>query len=237
MLNPQASKRTAQTTARFVEASLKPATERFQQKLDKDAARIADASLKASEYYLDRANYSINYRRRRALQLKSKADYQERKQARQRQVEYLRAVRKVHKDAKLARIEDIQLGPLAPKRDIGDLKDSFGTVANTVLHPPAVGKMDRAKEEAAVGQNRFCVHDRVVVIRGKEAGKIGTVTEVHDDSMQLSIRGFSGVCRVWTRFLACTNPSTGRIFTAWVDGQSSERPTQIPSNKSENTVS
>lgn len=194
MLNPRASKQTAQETARFVEASLKPAKERFQQRLDKDAARIADASLKASEYYLDRANYSINYRRRRALQLKAKADYVERKEARQRQHIYLRGAKKVYKDAKLARLEDIQLGPLAPKRDVGEKKDSFGTVSNNLLHPPPMDPAHRAKEEAAVGKNRFCVHDRVVVTRGKEAGKIGTVTEVDNESMQLSIRGFSGVC-------------------------------------------
>lgn len=196
-------------TARFAEASLKPATERFQQKIDQDAARIADASLKASEYYLDRANYSINYRRKRALQLKSKSDYAERKRARQRHVLYLREVRKLHKDAKLARIEDMVLGPLAPKRDIGELKDRFGTVGNNLLHPPEIGAMDRAKEEAAVGQNRFCVHDRVVVIRGKEAGKIGTVTDINKESMQLSIRGFSGVCHVLTHWLGRANASIG----------------------------
>ncbi|TID13652.1 KOW motif domain-containing protein [Venturia nashicola] len=178
---------------RSVNASFKSAKDRFQHKVDQDAARIADASLKASEYYLDRANYSINYRRRRALQLKAKADYQERQQARKRQLMYMQEARKVYKDAKLARKEDIQLGPLAPKRDIGKDKDGFGTVSNNLLHPPPLDPTFRAKEELAVGKNRFCVHDRVVVIRGKEVGKIGTVTEVNNDSMQLSIRGFNGV--------------------------------------------
>ncbi|QDS76280.1 hypothetical protein FKW77_001812 [Venturia effusa] len=193
MRSPQAAKFTAQKTTRLVEASYKPVADRYQQRVDRDAARIADASLKASEDYIDRANYSINYRRKRALQEKAKADYTERKRARQRHVLYLRDLRKVYKDAKLARLEDIQLGPLAPKRDVGELKDSFGTVPSNLLHPPPISAMDRAKEEAAVGQYRFCVHDRVVVIRGKETGKIGTVTDVNNETMQLSIRGFNGV--------------------------------------------
>ncbi|KAE9984509.1 hypothetical protein BLS_002211 [Venturia inaequalis] len=193
MLKPRPTNPTAQKTASFVKASWTPAKERFQQKSDNDAARIANASLKASEYYLDRANYSINYRRRRALQLKAKADYNERQQARRRQLIYMREAKKVYKDAKLARIEDIQLGPLAPKRDFGEAKDSFGTVSNNLLHPPPMDPAYRAKEEAAVGKNRFFVHDRVVVIRGKDVGKIGTVTDVDKESMQLSIRGFKGV--------------------------------------------
>lgn len=215
MLKPRAPGRAAQKTARIVEASLKPVSERYQQKTDKEAARIAEASLKASESHLDRQNYTINYRRKRALLRKSKEDYTERKRARQRQVLYLREASKVYKDAKLARREDMALGPLAPKRDVGEFKDKFATAKDDLLHPPPIGEMDRKKEEAIVGQNRFFVHDRVVVIRGKEAGKIGTVTEVNKDSMVLSIRGFGGVGHVLVQFLCQkTNAGLGRIPTA-----------------------
>jgi len=90
MLKSKATRKTAQKTQNILKASLRPIEEKIQQKSQKDAARIAEASLKASESFLDRKNYTINYRRKRALQKKAQQDFKDRSQLHQRHVLYLR---------------------------------------------------------------------------------------------------------------------------------------------------
>lgn len=223
MLKSRVTQKTAQKTARIVEASLKPVAERAQQKTQDDATRIAEASLKASEAFLDRANYTINYRRKRALQEKSKKEFQERKRMRQRHVMYLREVRKLERDAKLARKEDWALGPLAPRRDIGELKEKFATAPSTLIYPPELGGSDRKKEIDAIGENSFVVHDRVVVVKGRDAGKIGTIIDVDNASLTLTVGGLGGVSHLipyLRRYLAIfrAKANIGRISPTRLDG-------------------
>ncbi|KAI4717240.1 hypothetical protein E4T48_06590 [Aureobasidium sp. EXF-10727] len=82
------------------------------------------------------------------------------------------------KDEKHRRREEYEVGPLlAPRRDTGHLKDLYGTVDPSVIQTP---KLHWTMYKHL--KSPFAVGDRVLVVKGKDAGKIGTVNEVQHDS-------------------------------------------------------
>lgn len=91
------------------------------------------------------------------------------------------------KAARLARREDWLLGPLAPRRDLGSSKDTYGTVSPRIVE--GVRKSGPAHD--------YCITagDRVVIV-GKfpEKGRIGTVTEVRAKAETCIVKGFNLVC-------------------------------------------
>ena len=50
--------------------------------------------------------------------------------------------------------------------------------------------------KARMGDNVFKPHDRVVVLKGRDKGKIGTIQEINEDErMSATIEGINKVCR------------------------------------------
>ena len=99
--------------------------------------------------------------------------------------------RHVHSDIRTARAtqrEDWLLGPLAPRRDVGSLQDTYGTIhANRTRGVREKGD-----------QQDYCIEkgDRVVVV-GKEfrdRGKIGKVLSVDVKHNQCKIDDINLVC-------------------------------------------
>lgn len=99
------------------------------------------------------------------------------------------------KTAHLQRKEDWELGPLAPRRDVGNAKDTYGTVPSTQvdLRPSSE---EREKGIALFG-GKYCSirsGDRVVVLAGRDKGKIGKVLDVMPEEGGVKIQGVNMVC-------------------------------------------
>ncbi|KAH7356643.1 hypothetical protein BKA65DRAFT_495117 [Rhexocercosporidium sp. MPI-PUGE-AT-0058] len=84
------------------------------------------------------------------------------------------------KDARLARREDYEMGPLAPRRDVGDQKDTYGTVSlNRTRGRPLHGKEKWDILNFWGGKFLNIVkEDRVVILEGRDKGKIGKVIAI-----------------------------------------------------------
>lgn len=87
------------------------------------------------------------------------------------------------------RREDWILGPLAPQRDVGDMKDTYGTVSRRELR--GVEKLEGTWKDWCIKEG-----DRVVIVGAKQRdrGKIGTVAEVNEKSEDCVVDGLNMVC-------------------------------------------
>lgn len=92
------------------------------------------------------------------------------------------------KAARLARREDWLLGPLAPKRDVGHQKGTFGTIDARALRGGAIPEEKRTK--------RWPIRegDRVVLLEGRDKGKIGTVKTCDKEREEAIVDGLN---KVW----------------------------------------
>jgi len=93
-------------------------------------------------------------------------------QVRKAQTDHLKNARKNQR-------EDWKLGPLAPRRDVGDNKEAYGTVEASIIQNPIVPRHRRMP--------RPCIYegDRVVILEGPDEGKIGLVRNV--DKMEETV--------------------------------------------------
>lgn len=89
------------------------------------------------------------------------------------------------RQARRNRKEDWEAGLLAPRRDVGDKAITYGAVDIYNMQAPDKDPEDRPKwfhiREA----------DRVVVIRGRDKGKIGSVTSVDKEKVAVCVRGMN----------------------------------------------
>ncbi|KAJ6113650.1 hypothetical protein N7523_006967 [Penicillium sp. IBT 18751x] len=86
------------------------------------------------------------------------------------------------KAARENRWEDWVKRDLAPKRDVGVLEYTYGTMDGAAMHPPPIPKHLRRK------QILFAVADRVCIIRGRDAGKISDITQVNVESETVTLK-------------------------------------------------
>ncbi|KAL9118099.1 MAG: hypothetical protein Q9187_005359 [Circinaria calcarea] len=88
--------------------------------------------------------------------------------------------------ARNSRREDWFLGPLAPKRDVGDAKDTYGTIGTQGL---------RGVEKAKGEWKDWCIEegDRVVIVEDghRDRGKIGKVREVRARAEECTVEGLN----------------------------------------------
>ena len=94
--------------------------------------------------------------------------------------------------ARTARREDWLMGPLAPRRDVGNSKDTYGTVSVKQLRGTTKEKSQRKD---------WCIRegDRVVIVASKhrDAGKIGIVKAVTEEAEECTIEGLNMVCSLF----------------------------------------
>ncbi|MCJ1245996.1 hypothetical protein MMC30_003200 [Trapelia coarctata] len=96
------------------------------------------------------------------------------------------SIRGDRRAAQRARHEDWLLGPLAPKRDVGEARDSYGT-----LSPRRLRGVEKPKAQAK-GWG-IVAGDRVVVVQEghRDRGKIGKVKEVRRDAEECFVQGLN----------------------------------------------
>ena len=96
--------------------------------------------------------------------------------------------------ARIARREDWLLGPLAPRRDLGSAKNTYGAIKPSVAQ--AVKKYEKIRD--------YCIAkgDRVVVVgEYAEKGIIGTVKTVTEKAESCTVEGVNTVCRQDTKHI------------------------------------
>ncbi|KAL0262987.1 hypothetical protein SLS55_001962 [Diplodia seriata] len=86
-------------------------------------------------------------------------------------------------DAKGRRREDWLLGPLAPRRDVGEWREKYATVDSKRTNLPDADP-DVVKTQLAP----FAEGDRVVIIKGKDKGKIGELREVDEETRTVRVK-------------------------------------------------
>ena len=99
------------------------------------------------------------------------------------------------KQARLVRREDYELGPLAPRRDVGDKVDSYGSIGGhrtqrDLLRPKVL--METLKSVGGVYMN-IVAGDRVVLLEGKDKGKIGKVLQTDKMRASCTVEGMNVV--------------------------------------------
>ncbi|CAL3971290.1 unnamed protein product [Diplocarpon coronariae] len=101
---------------------------------------------------------------------------------------------KTLKTARAVRREDYELGPLAPKRDVGDEVETYGTISMQ----RAQGRTLHGKEKSDIldfwggAKNINIVKgDRVVILHGRDKGKIGLVINVDVNRAEASVKGLN----------------------------------------------
>lgn len=103
----------------------------------------------------------------------------------QEAIVHKRSILQSLKDARITRREDWQLGPLAPKRDVGTKKDTYGTSDTRKLRGLELPESERVKNwPIAAG-------DRVVLVEGRDKGKIGVVESIRKETNELTVKGLN----------------------------------------------
>lgn len=108
------------------------------------------------------------------------------------------ATRDASKDIKTARAvrrEDWELGPLAPKRDAGEQKDTYGTLSALRMQGRQLSMEERLELNPTGGRYPTIVaQDRVVLLEGRDKGKIGKIVSVDRKRQECTVEGLNMVC-------------------------------------------
>lgn len=97
--------------------------------------------------------------------------------------------RTIVKDEQRYRKEDWRVGPrLAPRRDVGENADRYATIAQALISPP---------RKTAMFSKGFVPYlspeDRVVILEGRDKGKIARIESVDEDSQTVKMKGMNQV--------------------------------------------
>jgi large subunit ribosomal protein L24 len=127
------------------------------------------------------------------------------------------------KAARFNRREDWELGPLAPRRDVGDMKDRYGTVSTQALRGPILENDARKKARELIGGKYMNIvkGDRVVLLEGRDKGKIGKITQVDTDRCEFTVEGLNMVTLLSNPncFPLLTQSFTDRCISPRMDDQ------------------
>lgn len=139
------------------------------------------------EKILQRAKYAQKQALKR---LQKRKAYIEDTEAWQRQRNTERVARVFNQnlvEARQRRNVDWQTGALAPRRDIGDRKSGYGALSIYDFNLPELDK-DQVPDFLP-----FTEGDRVVVVKGREAGRIGEIADVQRDRNGVRVNGLNVV--------------------------------------------
>jgi large subunit ribosomal protein L24 len=106
-------------------------------------------------------------------------------------------------EAKRAHKESWELGPLAPRRDVGKNKETYGALDSQNIQGPRLRRAE-AEEILEVWGGRFLnirEGDRVVILEGRDKGKIGPVISIDKKRAEVTVEGMNMVCCPLATFL------------------------------------
>jgi large subunit ribosomal protein L24 len=96
------------------------------------------------------------------------------------------------------RREDWELGPIKPKRDVGDWKDKYGTVDYQAIQGLDIYRPDLLKKLEPFGGKYLNIRkgDRVVILEGHDKGKIGIISVIDLKKAKVTVEGLNKVRRI-----------------------------------------
>jgi large subunit ribosomal protein L24 len=99
------------------------------------------------------------------------------------------------KAARAARKEDWELGPLAPRRDVGTSMKTYGTVGAQRIQRPQLDDGQRDEMLKSVGGRYLNITkgDRVVLLEGRDKGKIGKIKLIDQSTASCMVEGLNMV--------------------------------------------
>ncbi|KAH8821187.1 hypothetical protein F5884DRAFT_77577 [Xylogone sp. PMI_703] len=102
-----------------------------------------------------------------------------------------RETSKMIKQARLNRREDWEMGPLAPKRDVGDAKETYGSINSQLMRGVELTKeeMDEVLKPVGGRYVNIVPNDRVVLLEGRDKGKIGKVLSTDPKRNECTVEG------------------------------------------------
>ena len=106
---------------------------------------------------------------------------------RQQNATVLKQVSQDIRNARKARREDWDLGPLAPKRDVGEGRETYGT-----MDQRRIRGLPKPREERTRFWN-IVPGDRVVLLEGRDKGKIGEVKRLDGKTEEVVVEGLNMV--------------------------------------------
>jgi large subunit ribosomal protein L24 len=132
-----------------------------------------------------------NQAARRLAKRKDKKNFETAKGHREQNAFVRRDVTKEIKQRRVERREDWELGPLAPRRDVGDKKDTFGTVSTQRMRGPVLTKA--VLDEVGGRYLTLVKGDRVVLLEGRDKGKIGKIQSTDRLRAECTVEGLNMV--------------------------------------------
>jgi large subunit ribosomal protein L24 len=130
--------------------------------------------------------------KRKVQKLQESREAQELREMKDEMRQQRRALGYVERSARIQHREDWFLGPLAPRRDVGQLKTDYGAFPKMAIRTIEYCKpvLEEFIETARKGQDRnyFFKRDRVVIIRGPGKGMIGVVDNVNWEQQTANLR-------------------------------------------------
>ncbi|POS88080.1 hypothetical protein EPUL_000293 [Erysiphe pulchra] len=96
-------------------------------------------------------------------------------------------------NARSVRREDWELGPLAPKRDVGDQKETYGAIDGHLIKGPKLRREEAEFRMKDFGGKYLSLFkgDRVVILEGRDKGKIGKVLEIDRERAECTVEGLN----------------------------------------------
>ncbi|KAJ5367378.1 hypothetical protein N7541_001319 [Penicillium brevicompactum] len=119
---------------------------------------------------------------KRSIKAQERQELLDRVQTKRARKDFGAALSSQFKEARKNRWEDWEKGPLAPMRDAGLDRTTYGGLEGSILHPPRLPKHEQRRHVL------FAAGDRVCVIRGQDQGKINVITQVNRDSETVLIK-------------------------------------------------
>lgn len=137
------------------------------------------------EKVLQRAKYAERQALKRSAKKKAYLENTEAWQRKQNTQRLGRVFNKNLVDARKNRNVDWNLGALAPRRDVGEKATSYGSMSIYDFNLPELGR-DEQMDFVPVSEG-----DRVVVMKGRDRGKIGEIADVLRDRDAVRINGIN----------------------------------------------
>lgn len=132
----------------------------------------------------ERAKRVADRQKTKEALLKEKEEIWNRKQNRQR---LIKDQNDIIRQEKMNRKHDWETGPLAPRRDVGELAKKYATLSVYNWQLPERDPRERP------GWMHISEGDRVVMLRGRDRGKIGRVRDVDSEKVSVTVEGLNMV--------------------------------------------